>query len=902
MSESDPKTLLHKALGLKEGQALFPWQEALLQQMVNGTLPELIDMPTGLGKTSIVAIWAVARHCGAQLPRRLVYCLPMRVLVEQTRARAIEWLARINLLAGDAVFEGHTVKSYQVAWGPPDKVAVVTLMGGEAADDWVEHPEQPAVIVGTQDMLLSRALNRGFAMAPQRWPVDFGFLNVDTLWVMDEVQLMGPGRTTSVQLQCFWNKSSLAYGSRRTVWMSATLGSKDGSTEQPSWMQTPERKGAGLSSPPLRPTKKDLEHPEFKRRWTSPKTLLLRLGSGSVKSPGTKAGRRSHPMSASQPSDSDAGWTVESAELADEILKEANGGRLVLAFVNQVGRARFLYDRVGARVASGPEVLLLHARMRPRDRKATEDKLDSAPPSTGRIVVTTQVLEAGVDLDADALFTELCPWPSLVQRLGRLNRSGTRPSAEEVETGESRPAPAIVLDLPVPPRKQGESKKDYEERSRREAALPYDYDAIEETRRRLQGIAGTHSGSVAPSILTQLPVDLPVDGPVLRGFDLDDLFDTDPDLSGGYTDVSSFVRAADEDVDAYILWRRIEDGLTPDEQVPIHRDELCSVPFYEAQKAFGNRDVWILTLATGKKRGAAWRRASGEDIERGDTVMVDVSAGGYREDTGWTGDAKDRPNVVVDRWEHDDGIQVRAWVRLDPGGPSFVEEIDHHVVGLRARGEDPRSFSKQWLELDPHLERAEQEARSLATTLRLPTHFTESVATAARWHDVGKALEREVNGAGRQPFQEMLRKAGKPEGGHPVEGVLYAKSNGRGGQSAGFRHELASLLAFLEANHSDNLAAYLILAHHGKVRVLPEAWEDGDPSDLCGIRDGDRIPPAALPSRSKTAIVLDPGKLLPSQSGPGWQGRVARVLRDHGPFLLAYLEALIRVADWRAGS
>ncbi len=924
MTGLDPKALVEQALGLKEGQTLFPWQEALLEKMLEGTPPELIDIPTGLGKTSIVAIWAVARHCRAQLPRRLVYCLPMRVLVQQTRARAIEWLARINLLAGDAVLEGRTVKSYQAAWGLPDKVAVVTLMGGEAADDWVEHPEQPAVLVGTQDMLLSRALNRGFAMAPQRWPVDFGFLNVDTLWVMDEVQLMGPGRTTSVQLQCFWEKQPPGHGSRRTVWMSATLGSQQGleraqslrayardqvlsatlgsqqGLEQPLWMRTPERENASLSNLPLRRTQRDLEHPEFRGRWSAPKGLVLRLGSDSAESREKEARGPRRVKTASRHSDSERGWTVESNELKDEIRKQANGGRLVLAFVNQVGRARSLYEGLKEGVESGPEVLLLHARMRQRDRNATEDKLDSAPPSSGRIVVTTQVLEAGVDVDADALFTELCPWPSLVQRLGRLNRSGTRPSAEAVESGESKFAPAIVFDLPLPPRKLGESKKDYEKRSRRDCALPYDYDAIEETRGRLERIG--HGGSVSLENLAKEPLKLPWEGPVLRRFDLDDLFDTDPDLSGGHTDVSPFVRGADRDVDAYILWRRIKDGLKADEQVPIHRDELCPVPFYEAQEAFKYRDVWILTLATGRKRGAAWRRAGGGDIERGDTVMVDVSAGGYREDTGWTGDAKDRPNMVVDRYERGDGSPVRAWVRLDAGGRSLVEEIDQHVEGPRARGEDPRSFSKQWLELQPHLERAEQEARLLANTLRLPTHFTESVATAARWHDVGKALERDVNGAARQPFQEMLRKAGKPEGGHPVEGVLYAKSNGRGGQPAGFRHELASLLAFLEANHSDDLAAYLILAHHGKVRILLEAWEYGDPSDLCGVRGGDRIPPAALPSGSKRPVVLDPQKLLPSQAGPGWQGRVAGLLDQHGPFLLAHLEGLVRVADWRAGS
>ncbi|MGC8875249.1 MAG: hypothetical protein ACP5SI_12490 [Chloroflexia bacterium] len=387
---------------------------------------------------------------------------------------------------------------------------------------------------------------------------------------------------------------------------------------------------------------------------------------------------------------------------------------------------------------------------------------------------------------------------------------------------------------------------------------------------------------------------------MLRRFDLDDLFETDPDLSGGHFDVARFIRAADRDVDAYVLWRRIEDGLRSEEQVPLHPDELCPVPFYEAQEAFRDRDVWILTLATGRRRGAAWRRARGQDIRAGDTVMVDVKAGGYGEEAGWTGNRDEAPAVIADRWTKEDGTLVRAWVRVEGHSVSLVEEIDDKVVGVRGRGEDPRSFGKQWMELEQHLRKAEQEANNLATALDLPGELKSQVAEASRWHDVGKALEREVNGEIRRPLQEMLRAAGSPENGHPRPDLLYAKSNGRGGQPVGFRHEVASLLAFLLSGQADDLAAFLILAHHGKVRLLPEAWNDEDPEDLCGVRPGDRIPDIALPAGSAGSLVLDPKILLPSPSGPGWQGRVHRLLERYRPFLLAYLEGLVRVADWRA--
>jgi CRISPR-associated endonuclease/helicase Cas3 len=334
--------------------------------------------------------------------------------------------------------------------------------------------------------------------------------------------------------------------------------------------------------------------------------------------------------------------------------------------------------------------------------------------------------------------------------------------------------------------------------------------------------------------------------------------------------------------------------------VPLHRDELCPVPFYEVQEAFAECEVWILTLSTGRRSRAAWRNARGREIHAGDTVMVDRAAGCYREDLGWTAKATDVPSLVIDRWEKDDGQLVRAWVRVEGETTRLDCEIDAHIVGARARLEDHRCFTKEWMELEPHLLAAERKAKDLVARLRLNGTVGESVIRAARWHDVGKALERNVNGETRLPFQDMLLGAGVAENGHPRSGALYAKSNRSGGPQSGFRHEMASLLAFLQSKQADDdLAAFLILAHHGKVRLLPEAWDEDDPVDLCGVRDGDTIPAVALPDGSEP-IVLDSKTVLPSRQHRGWQGRVRQLLEKHSPFLVAYLEGLVRVADWRA--
>src|SRR5690606_19067578 len=109
--------------------------------------------------------------------------------------------------------------------------SVHVLMGGSDAGAWHLDVEKPAVLIATQDMVLSRALNRGFGAARGRWPVDFGLLHHDALWVFDEIQLMDVGLVTSVQLGQFRRDSS-ATALRPTYswWMSATL--------QPTWVRT----------------------------------------------------------------------------------------------------------------------------------------------------------------------------------------------------------------------------------------------------------------------------------------------------------------------------------------------------------------------------------------------------------------------------------------------------------------------------------------------------------------------------------------------------------------------------------------------------------------------------------------------------------------------------------------
>jgi CRISPR-associated endonuclease/helicase Cas3 len=191
----------------------------------------LINIPTGLGKTAAVIhawLWNRIQNRREDWPRRLVYCLPMRTLVEQTNASTQEWLEAHGLL-WDGGMETHQ-----------GKVGLHMLMGGESTTQWDLHPEADAILIGTQDMLLSRALNRGYGMSRFRWPMHYGLLNNDCLWVFDEVQLMGAGLPTTAQIEAF----RANFGSAKPChswWMSAT--------NAPAWFNTVDFDPASLASP-----------------------------------------------------------------------------------------------------------------------------------------------------------------------------------------------------------------------------------------------------------------------------------------------------------------------------------------------------------------------------------------------------------------------------------------------------------------------------------------------------------------------------------------------------------------------------------------------------------------------------------------------------------------------------
>jgi len=799
--------------------------------------PEVVDVPTGMGKTAGVALgWLYRRRIldNSVTPRRLIWCLPMRVLAEQTEQSIRRWLENLDLL------------------GEPGqgRVSVHLSMGGEAdirKPRWTEHPEEDAVLVGTQDMLLSRALMRGYGMSRYQWPVHFPLLHHDALWVFDEVQLMGPALPTSSQLEAFrrgcatstcgddtcpacrWAHAVERVGAcpARTLWVSATL--------QESWLDSVDfrpHRCNGLRRVVLEDA--DLADEAVRSRVGARK--ILERASTRLDHEGAKRGSRAYL---------DA--------LAKEIRAAHVAGEQTLVILNRVDRAQELYRRL--RRSRDLPALLLHARFRPAERREIERRLrEPAQNSEGRIVVATQAVEAGVDLDSRVLFTELAPWSSLVQRFGRCNRAGKHADAR-----------AYWIDL-------DEEVKGLPE--------PYTAEALVAARERL---GATESAS---------PQDLPPvsEAPelhqVLRRRDLLELFDTDPDLSGFDVDVSPYIRDVGAP-QAQVFWRTVDGAPAADEPGP-DRDELCPVSLTQLRDHLGKARAWRRDSLAPRSDIPSWTRlANPRDVRPGHIYLLASDEGGYDPE--------------------------RGFVAGETGPVTPVARASTSADTDEDYGSDRLTNIGRWVTLREHLEDVAVATENLAVQLDLPDAVISLLGTAGRWHDVGKAHEAFQRGIGADPDDENGPWAKSDGSGRPDYHLIDDEGNKQ--RRPYFRHELASMLAWLEHGGADresgerDLIAYLIVAHHGKVRlglralpVEPEPAADRERLFARGVWHGDRLPAvdAGETAIPETILRLELMKLGHGSQGPSWTERTRRLLEAHGPFALAWCEALVRIADWRA--
>ena len=880
----------------------------------------LIRIPTGFGKTMGVLatwVWHRMRQQREDWPRRLIWCLPMRVLVEQTESEIRKAIQRLGVLWDEKTSHD-------------DKIGVHLLMGGADAGQWHLYPECDAVLIGTQDMLLSRAMNRGYASPRARWPMEFGLLNQDALWVMDEVQLMDVGLATSGQLQAFRGEDQVAGKSLRccfTWWMSATL--------QRGWLEKSPETKTGLTEKLAQNT-----------YCIEPKD------------------RTGHPLWDDVAKDLEVVQFTDTKGIAQDVAERhiefgfgAEGPTLVV--LNTVERAIAVWKGLQSNKAlkqAGAGIYLMHSRFRPAERKAWRDDLlnhKACVPGTNRVIVSTQVIEAGVDISVPLLVTELAPWTSLVQRFGRCARWG----------GRGR---VIVADLG-----HNDDKK----------AAPYSLDELNEARKAcdaLQDVSSFHIERYEDRNKTLLPALYPYEpAHLLLRHELNELFDTASDLSGADIDISRFIRSGDER-DVHVFWRRDAVAANSLPLVKATRDELCGVPFLKAREWLkpGKAGVqaWVWSWLSRK-----WRKAEIRDIYPGQTVLVDCEYGGYCRDRGWDPESTESVEPVLaggksqkeshDCWERKrNGAGGYGWCPSKGQRPIRSLPPEDHADD--AENEESLSVTDDWQTIASHGLQVDQEVKRIAGGMQVSPRLVQLLRLAGRWHDLGKAhpaFQCSIQ-ADNRPEREDIAKAPdnawpcSPNGMYRIDSV---------DQRRGFRHELASALGLFsvlqrhdpghqallgpfrelfdamewiqaDASHSSgdssgaddyakptaieqeildldaqafDLLAYLVCAHHGKVRM---AW-DASPADqkagdsdggtrIRGVREGDILPPLQLADDNggfhqlpATALDLSPSVIgLSSRTGRSWSERVLNLVECYGPFTLAWLESMLRSADMRA--
>ena len=450
MTITDFETFFEAATGCPP----YPYQSRLAAE----GLPPVIEVPTGCGKSAAATLtwlWSLTgpdEERRRKTPRRLLYVLPMRTLVSQVEKSVELWLRNLDLC---------------------EQVNVHVLMGGRldvaTQNAWRTSLDQPSVIIATADSAVSRLLVRGYGSSRSAYPIDFALLGNGTQIVIDEIQLIPQATATTRQVE----------GLRRML-----------GTAEP----------VGLTCMSATIDRQALDVVD--NRWPAD-APTFRLSAEDREALG--------PRLTAQKAVAEIGGITKASDVAAAV-REAHRGGLTLVVVNTVDTAREVY-RALTKAAPDQPKLLLHSRFRGEDKAAKVAALvRAAEDGADLIVVSTQVVEAGIDIDARTLVTEAAPWPSLCQRAGRLNRAGERTSATLFWFAPFR-------------------------------AGPYEKADVEATVEQLRQLCGTTVRSEqlqnlrVPTTRKQLRI--------IRRSDLISLFDTSPDLAGNDLDISTYIRDAE---------------------------------------------------------------------------------------------------------------------------------------------------------------------------------------------------------------------------------------------------------------------------------------------------------------------------------------------------------------------
>lgn len=897
------------------GRDPFPWQRRLAAQVRDdGYWPSEIGIPTGLGKTACldIAIWWLAAEADKSpqdrvAPTRIWWVVNRRLLVDSTHAHAQHIAERLrdpnasNGTGHSDVLAAVAARLTQVAGASDGAPLLVSKLRGGVAPARPRHPAQPAVILSTVPMYGSRLLFRGYGSSRSMRPIDAAHAGTDCLVLVDEAHLATHlMRLIPALGECSPGSTSPLPGLRSAPQIVSLTATGDVTIDR---FQLDDA---------------DLGHNTVQERLDAPKRMTLR------EQPRCDAARQAKHI----------------ATATAELLKSASQPASCVVFANTPAVARAVHTEIeslkGRHVDPACDVLVLTGRNREHDAQRIRDRIldprcgvpaDRPEASRDRslIVVATQTLEVGADVDFEFLVTEQCGVRALIQRLGRLNRLGRFEDSRAVYLHFPPPTSrsSDVTSWPV----YGEEPQSVLERLQRDEGFE---DGIDVSPRRVNDALGEpqddpgRAPEVLPALLwewvkttTPPPGEAPVE-PYFSGI-------SDPDRS-----VSLLWRCHVPE-DGQRLWPRPQDA------------EALEVPIRELREVL-SEDPHVLRLSSD---GLTLEQVIPSRLRPGDTVVLPTNRG-LLDEFGWSPASTDIATDLSlldhglpldaaalrllcgkgvdsevaralqrDREEIDEIEQEAAIAdlkeTLGEHAPAVVDEsnwqdflarldsrpvvVDGEVSRLVLTGAnravrlydefDEASLAPEAVELDRHGAAVGAAARRIAGALGVDPLLAEMAGQAGDLHDLGKADAR---------FQRWLR-AGEAE---EPNGVCLAKSRTQRGRwaaartasgwpSGGRHEELSARLVRAWLDSSDEIAAahdadlllHLVVSHHGRGRPLVLPVDDGSPATV-----NYRIAGTPVSATADLALV-------------DWDqpDRFSRLNDRIGPWGLALLEAIVRQAD-----
>ena len=422
----------------------FSWQEEVLDHICeHGVWPERINAPTGSGKSSVVDIHLFANALAAvgaapRVPRRLCVTVGRRALVDSQADRASKILDRMGKALANESDESdilrrvaEALQSFQTRNdGQGSGPFEVGHIRGELSNRTlpVTDISACAIIAATPDMYGSRALFRGYGSTKTARPRETALLTMDTVMVLDEAHMNRQLLHTTQRIAELQKRGvNLGVPTLQVVETTATPSTEDsGSTTLGVDIEA-------LDSP---------NDKELHRRVYSHKELML------------------HPIDKWDGKPGNAPTVNAAVDAIKKFLahREASEGseeaHTIGCIVNHVRTAIAIKEALvnNKVLEKAKEVQLLVGRKRPYDLENLQEDHPNLFSTRGdesvKVVVATQTLEVGIDVDFADLVTELAPASSLAQRFGRVNRLGRRKDSMVVVI---EPASSDLVKKDAPP-------------------------------------------------------------------------------------------------------------------------------------------------------------------------------------------------------------------------------------------------------------------------------------------------------------------------------------------------------------------------------------------------------------------------------------------------------------------